>query len=256
MNSLKLTFSRVTAQQGEGAQCLLALNRFVSLAACMVLVLSAPASHVYAQSTASDPTSTEPMKPTAPENASEAGSSADAPQSDKTANPGETKKSPKLPAAPGVKSGLMMPSSTAKAGANPAAHTSTPPTRKHVSPYSGMKLTEKAKEYYPAAWGVDRLRVNYTSSGNLIRFSYRVVQPTLAKALADHQSAPALYAPRSHAMLQIPTMEKVGQLRQFAGNEPDKEYWMVFSNKGNLVRPGERVNVIIGKFHADGLLVE
>jgi hypothetical protein len=31
---------------------------------------------------------------------------------------------------------------------------------------------------------------------------------------------------------------------------------MAFSNKGNLVRPGERVNVIIGKFHADGLLVE
>jgi hypothetical protein len=31
---------------------------------------------------------------------------------------------------------------------------------------------------------------------------------------------------------------------------------MVFSNKGNLVHPGERVNIIIGKFHADGLLVE
>jgi len=30
--------------------------------------------------------------------------------------------------------------------------------------------------------GVDQLRVNYTSSGNLIRFSYRVVEPKLAKA--------------------------------------------------------------------------
>jgi len=29
-----------------------------------------------------------------------------------------------------------------------------------------------------------------------------------------------------------------------------------FSNKGNLVKAGDRVNVMIGTFHADGLLVE
>ena len=125
-----------------------------------------------------------------------------------------------------------------------------------TSPYHGMKQSEKARAYYPAAWGVDHLRASYTSSGNLIRFSYRVVEPKLAKALGDHESTPYLYAPRSHAMLQIPTMEKVGQLRQLNTAEADKEYWMVFSNKGNPVRRGDRVNVIIGKFHADGLLVE
>jgi hypothetical protein len=125
-----------------------------------------------------------------------------------------------------------------------------------TSPYHGMKLSEKARDYYPAAWGVDHLRATYTSSGNLIRFSYRVLEPKLAKPLGDHESTPYLYAPRSHAMLQIPTMEKIGQLRQLNAAEANKEYWMVFSNKGNLVRPGERVNVIIGKFHADGLLVE
>jgi hypothetical protein len=30
----------------------------------------------------------------------------------------------------------------------------------------------------------------------------------------------------------------------------------MFSNKRNLVRAGDRVNVVIGSFHADGLLVE
>jgi len=124
------------------------------------------------------------------------------------------------------------------------------------SPYHGMKQSEKARNYYQAAWGVDHLRTTYTSSGNLIRFSYRIVDPKLASSLGDHELTPVLYAPRSHAMLQIPTMEKIGQLRQMGGNEANKEYWMVFSNKGNLVRPGERVDVIIGKFHADGLLVE
>jgi hypothetical protein len=125
-----------------------------------------------------------------------------------------------------------------------------------TSPYHGMKLSEKARAYYPAAWGVDHLRATYTSSGNLIRFSYRVLEPKLAKPLGDHESTPYLYAPRTHAMLQIPTMEKIGQLRQLNAAEANKEYWMVFSNKGNLVRPGERVDVVIGKFHADGLLVE
>jgi hypothetical protein len=31
---------------------------------------------------------------------------------------------------------------------------------------------------------------------------------------------------------------------------------MVFSNKGNLVKAGERVDVTIGNFHADGLVLE
>jgi hypothetical protein len=31
---------------------------------------------------------------------------------------------------------------------------------------------------------------------------------------------------------------------------------MVFSNKGDLVKRGDRVNVIIGSFHADGMMVE
>jgi hypothetical protein len=125
-----------------------------------------------------------------------------------------------------------------------------------TSPYHGMQTSEKARAYYPAAWGVDHLRASYTSSGNLIRFSYHVVEPKLAKALGTHESTPYLFAPRSRAVLQIPTMEKIGQLRQLNAAEAGKEYWMVFSNKGNPVRRGDRVNVIIGKFHADGLLVE
>jgi hypothetical protein len=135
---------------------------------------------------------------------------------------------------------------------------SAPPSNRadKTSPYHGMTLSEKARNFYPAAWGIDHLRANYTSSGNLIRFSYRVVEPKLSKALGDHESTPYMYAPRTHAMLQVPSMEQIGLLRQLGANEANKEYWVVFSNKGSPVRPGDRVNVIIGKFHADGLLVE
>ena len=128
-------------------------------------------------------------------------------------------------------------------------------TAKH-SPYHSMKITDKAKKQYSSLWGVDKLRVSSTSSGNLIRFSYRVEVAELAKPLAEKSATPFLYGLASHAMLQVPVMDKVGPLRQSAPPVAGQEYWMVFSNKGNLVKVGDRVNVVIGTFHADGLMVE
>jgi hypothetical protein len=152
------------------------------------------------------------------------------------------------PSPPASRSGLRVPPSIRKKASAPVGG--------HPSPYHGNGQNDKAREFYSAAWGIDRLRVAYTMSGNLIRFSFRVTQPKIAKALGDHESTPYLFAPRVSAMLQVPNMEQVGQLRQLHTDEVDKDYWMVFSNKGNLVRRGDRVNVIIGKFHADGLVVE
>ena len=144
----------------------------------------------------------------------------------------------------------------ARAVRSAASATDRAASRK-TSPYrASAKLTPKAKTYYLAAWGVDKLKVSYTSSGNLIRFSYRVSDPNRAKALADKKATPYLLGQKSRALLQVPVMEKIGQLRQSATPEAGQEYWMVFSNKGNLIKPGDRVNVMIGAFHADGLVVE
>lgn len=127
---------------------------------------------------------------------------------------------------------------------------------KRTSPYRPVKLTRRAKLYYASAWGVDRLKVSSTASGNLIRFSYRVIDPALAKALADSSATPYLFGQRSRALLQIPVMEKVGPLRQRGSAKAGQDYWMTFSNKGTPIKPGDRVNVMIGAFHADGLVVE
>src|SRR5512135_1561539 len=125
-----------------------------------------------------------------------------------------------------------------------------------TSPYLPVNTPKSAMGYYQSAWGLDNTLVRQTASGNLIRFSYRVTEPARAKELGDDHATPYLYGQRSRAVLHIPVMDKVGQLRQTGTAETGKEYWMVFSNKGNLVRPGDRVNVIIGSFHADGLMVE
>jgi hypothetical protein len=142
-------------------------------------------------------------------------------------------------------------------GARPDATATAPSSSRKTSPYRrSARLTPNAEKFYVAAWGVDKLKVSSTSSGNLLRFSYRVSDPARAGVLGDKKSTPYLLGLRSKALLRVPVMDKVGQLRQAAAPEVGKEYWMVFSNKGQLIKPGDRVNVMIGAFHADGLLVE
>ena len=147
---------------------------------------------------------------------------------------------------------------SAEAGAPPASSVAkrAGAASRQGSPFRQQRFTEKAKKYYVGAWGIDKMKVSYTSSGNLIRFSYRVSDAERAKPLGSKAATPMMVGQRSRAVLQIPVMDKVGPLRQATTPEVGKEYWMVFSNKGNLVRPGDRVDVIIGQFHADGLVVE
>ena len=116
--------------------------------------------------------------------------------------------------------------------------------------------SKSAETYYSAIWGVDSLRVKYTESGEIVRFSYRVVDAGKAMTLNDKKHEPSLIDPKAGVKLVVPTLEKVGQLRQSGTPEPGKVYWMAFSNKGRFVKPGDYVNVVIGNFHANGLVVE
>ena len=118
------------------------------------------------------------------------------------------------------------------------------------------RTPRQAEMYYQAVWGVDSLKVKYTESGEIIRFSYRVLDPAKAAALNDKKSEPFLYDPQAGVKLVVPRMEKVGQLRQSSTPIAGKSYWMAFSNSGRRVRPGDRVSVEIGQFHAINLAVE
>jgi len=132
----------------------------------------------------------------------------------------------------------------------PAIKTGSP-TRYRPDRFAG-----KAGQYYKLVWGVDLLSVKAAESGELIRFSYRVLDPKKAKILNDKTIEAFLNSPEHHIQLVIPSLEKVGQLRQSNTPEAGKSYWMAFSNPHRTVRSGDRVNVVIGQFHADGLVVE
>jgi hypothetical protein len=117
-------------------------------------------------------------------------------------------------------------------------------------------MTESARKIYELQWGVSRMSAQLAESGQLVRFSYQVTDATKAAILNDKASSPYLLDEKAHAVLQVPTMEKVGQLRQSNSPENGKSYWMVFSNKGYIVKPGHQVSVVIGRFRVDKLVVE
>ncbi len=139
--------------------------------------------------------------------------------------------------------------STPASGNSPAAT---------AAPYGHRpaKFPLRATAYFGLVWGVDSLRVKYVESGEIIKFTYRVLDPDKAKALNDKKAEPALYDAAAGVSLVVPSLEKVGQLRQSSTPIEGRAYWMAFSNRGRRVKPGDRVSVVIGQFRADGLVVE
>ncbi len=122
--------------------------------------------------------------------------------------------------------------------------------------YLPNRLPKRARMYFGGIWGVDSLRIKRVESGEIIRFSWRVLDADKAKELNDKKAEPALIDPQARVSLVVPSLEQVGQLRQSAPPEAGKSYWMAFSNQGRLVKRGDRVSVLIGQFRVDGLVVE
>jgi len=118
------------------------------------------------------------------------------------------------------------------------------------------RFAGRAGTYYRLLWGVDSLQVRWGESGEVIRFSYRVLDADKAKVLNDRKNEASLIDPHAGVRLVVPFMENVGLLRQTAAPADGKSYWVVFSNKGRLVKRGDHVNVLIGSFHANGLVVD
>ncbi len=150
----------------------------------------------------------------------------------------------------GLDAGSVLQAQTSSSAAKPAPAASSP-TR-----YQPNRMSQHALVYYGAVWGIDGLTVRAVESGELIRFSYQVLDPNKAKSLNDKSNPAFLIDPAGGVRLSVPSLEKVGQLRQSGTPQEGRLYWMAFSNPGRRVKPGDRVNVEIGRFRAEGLVVQ
>jgi hypothetical protein len=149
---------------------------------------------------------------------------------------------------------------TKPAAAAPSAAAKTPAAasdrKPHPSHYHPDRFAGRAGKFYDLHWGIDSISVKLAESGELVRFSYRVLDPAKARTLNDKQNDASLIDPKARVSLVVPTMEKVGQLRQSGTPEAGRSYWMTFSNKGRRVARGDRVDVVIGSFKASNLVVD
>ena len=124
------------------------------------------------------------------------------------------------------------------------------------SRYSPERFAGRASLYYHMNWGIDLISVKLVESGELVKFSYRVIDSDKARMLNVKQAEATLNDPKAGVSLVVPTMEKIGQLRQTTAPQAGRSYWMTFSNKGRRVKRGDRVDVAIGQFRANNLVVD
>lgn len=135
----------------------------------------------------------------------------------------------------------------------PQAAPSVPAPPAHYLP---SRAPRRAGEYYKSVWGIEGLSVKLAESGELVRFAWRVLDPDKARALSDKKSEPSLEDPEAGVSLVVPAMANIGQLRQVQPPEAGRSYWMAFSNRGRPVKHGHHVNIVIGSFRANGIVVE
>lgn len=110
--------------------------------------------------------------------------------------------------------------------------------------------------YFKRNWGVEIVGVKPVSSGYMLAFRYRILDPEKAKILNDRKAKAYIIDEATGTVLAVPAMENVGELRSGSTPEADRVYFMIFGNPGKLVKSGSRISIVAGNFRADGLVVD
>jgi hypothetical protein len=135
-----------------------------------------------------------------------------------------------------------------------------PATKKHArikaKPETTASWQARHGQFFRRNWGVEIIGVRRISSGLMLRFDYRVLDPTRAVSLNDKHARPYLIDEATRTALSVPAMENVGELRQVAPYEANRTYFIIFGNPGGLVKHNSRVSLVAGNLRADGLVVE
>lgn len=153
-------------------------------------------------------------------------------------------------------SALMSLPAPGQSTTNSTKAAKTPASAGPPTTYLPNRFAGRAGMYYKAVWGVDALSVKSVESGEIVRFTWHVTDADKAKVLSDKRIEPSLVDMQRGVSLVVPALENIGQMRQTAPPEEGRSYWMAFSNKGRLVKRGDRVNVVVGPFRAEGLMVD
>ena len=126
------------------------------------------------------------------------------------------------------------------------ASTSNPPTN---------VISAVAAKDLEAKWGVQITALRVSAAGNVIDFRYRVTDSDKASALGNPKSRAELRDRATGKSLHVPNT-KVGQMRSTGQRlAAGRTYTALFTNPGKVVKPGNKVDIVIGDFRVEDLTV-
>jgi len=105
-------------------------------------------------------------------------------------------------------------------------------------------------------WGIQVTSIHTAAAGNMVDFRYKVLDARKAASLFDKKTKPYLIHEKSGKVLAVPRTAKVGPLMSSYHPKENRIYWMFFGNQAKLVKPGDRVTVVIGDFKVANLKVD
>ena len=105
-------------------------------------------------------------------------------------------------------------------------------------------------------FGIEVVALRSTAAGHMLDFRFRVVDLEKAMTFFREDLKPYLLDPVSGKSLTVPVPAKLGPMRP-TGRNPKLgiTYWMFFGNPG-LIKPGDRVTIVVGDYKLKDLVVE
>lgn len=146
-----------------------------------------------------------------------------------------------------VVSGLFVLSPAGEMSASTNTNMSTGPDLLRNAKAFEKKLEEQ--------WGIELTALRMTAADRMVDFRYRVLDAEKAAPLFKRQTKPYLIHQASGKVLAVPNTAKVGSLRNSNMPKQGRIYWMFFGNQG-VVKTGDKVDVVIGDFRAENLVVD
>jgi hypothetical protein len=151
---------------------------------------------------------------------------------------------------------IIMPQLVPDGPPDGSAAASAAPKAAHSTEASPEAWHQRYDPYFRRNWGVEVLGVHAISSGWMLQFKYRILDSGKAALLNEKRSKAFVIDEATDIRLSVPAMENIGELRQAPRPEEGRIYYIIFGNPNQLVKKGGRVDVVIGRFRADGVFVE
>ncbi|MBW2309313.1 MAG: hypothetical protein JRG73_20525 [Deltaproteobacteria bacterium] len=116
--------------------------------------------------------------------------------------------------------------------------------------------TKKEPVKLEEQWGVQVVSIRLMGADHFVNFRYRVIDPEKALETVSPGKKAYLIDQATGTKLFVP-MTKVGRMRHKDVKAlANRQYNILFSNSGKIVKKGSTVTVVIGDFRAENLTVQ